>query len=356
MGEERRKSARARVSDIRVTYESAAGDQVEASARDIGRGGVFIRVATPLAVGKRISLEIQIQGEPAPWSALGRVVWTREKADGAERPPGMGVKLIDVEDVVLTGIDGLIARSPPLKGPPLREKTIIGVGSPQAAPAAAASPAPGVPRAPSVPVAATEERTVEAPFVPHARDATREASVVIDLVAKSEPSVAYEDSNPPHPWEEPAGARRKGGRWLVVAVLLLIAAGAVYAFLVGDFDRALRSWEPPPVSRPPVPLPTTPVALAPAPTPVATPAPTPMPAPATAAASASGSARVPAASASTAAEPKRLPVVAPPHPTWRVAPPPAPTAPPARAAPSAPSAPSLPASGGKKPGTEDNPY
>jgi uncharacterized protein (TIGR02266 family) len=340
MGEERRKAPRARISDIRVTYESAAGDRVEASARDIGRGGVFIRVATPLAVGKRISLEIQIQGEPAPWSALGRVVWTRETADGAERPPGMGVKLIDVEDVVLTGIDGLVARGAALKGPPSREKTIIGVGSPQPAPAAPAAPALFAPFLPSVPVAATEETTVEAPLVPHPSDDTREASVVIDLVAKSEPSATYEDSYPPHPSEvPPGGARRKRGRWWVVAVLLFIAAGAVYALLVGDFDRVLRSSEPPPASRPPVPLPTTPVVtVAPAPTPLATPAPTRMQATPAATASASGSARAPAGSVPTTAEPKRMPVVAPPHPTWRVVPPPP------------------PASGGKKPGTEDNPY
>jgi uncharacterized protein (TIGR02266 family) len=349
MGEERRKTPRARISDNRVTYESAAGE-VETSARDIGRGGVFIRVATPLGVGKRISLEIQIQGEPAPWSALGRVVWTRETADGAERPPGMGVKLIDVEDVVLTGIDGLVARGPALKAPPPREKTIIGVGSPQAAPATPAAPAASAPPAlraapaPRLPVAATEATTVQAPLVPRSSDDTREASVVIDLVAKSEPPATYEDSYRPHPSEMlPGAARRTRGRWLIVAVLLLIAAGAVYAFLVGDFDRALRLSESPPASRPPVPLPTTPVVtVAPVPTPAVMPTPTPMPATPAAAASTSGSARAPAGSVPTTAEPKRMPVMAPPRPTWRVAPPP-PLPPP-------------PASGGKKPGTEDKPY
>src|SRR5579864_2948646 len=108
MAEERRSAPRARISGVRVTYESAAGDHVETEAPNIGRGGLFIASGKPLAVGKRIALEIQIAGELVPWSALGRVVWTREHADGERRPAGMGVKLIDVEDVVVTTIEGLV--------------------------------------------------------------------------------------------------------------------------------------------------------------------------------------------------------------------------------------------------------
>ena len=40
--------------------------------------GLFIVSAAPLAIGKRLSLEIYVVGEPAAWPALGRVVWTRE--------------------------------------------------------------------------------------------------------------------------------------------------------------------------------------------------------------------------------------------------------------------------------------
>src|SRR5579863_6423520 len=98
MTEERRSAPRARISGARVTYESAAGDHVETDALNIGRGGLFVATARPLAVGKRISLEIQMAGDPGPWSALGRVVWVREDAAEPQRPSGMGVKLIDVED------------------------------------------------------------------------------------------------------------------------------------------------------------------------------------------------------------------------------------------------------------------
>src|ERR1700704_4475889 len=107
MTEERRSAARARISGVRITYESATGDQIETDALNLGRGGLFASTAQPLPVGKRIALEIQARSEPEAWSALGRVVWTRDQQDEADRPPGMGVKIIDIDDAAAETIERL---------------------------------------------------------------------------------------------------------------------------------------------------------------------------------------------------------------------------------------------------------
>lgn len=237
MPDDRRGSKRANISGVRVTYESATGERVEAEALDLSTGGLFVRTSTPLGVGKRITLDIQVVGEPAAWSALGRVVWVRpQSAPGM--PAGMGVKLIDVEDAVVAAIDLLVET---------REPTSPGVG---AGPKAEIAPVAPVVMAPPVPErertlmgvgAADSERpperlpekhpaaAVRVP-APPPREASleREASVAIDLVSK--PS-----SRPPPPLplvREPARSGA-GGRWIVILLLLVVAGIATYVLLDG---------------------------------------------------------------------------------------------------------------------------
>jgi type IV pilus assembly protein PilZ len=247
MTEERRSAHRARISGVRVTYESAAGDRVETEAVDLGRGGLFVRSEKPIAVGRRISLEIQLVGEPEPWMALGRVVWTREQGIGVQRPPGMGVKIIDVDDAAATTIDRLVAARTPtahaVEQPGAAftgKRTMVGVGS----------TAEITPAVPVEPVTIGREKTIlgvgsSAPRGPDPSTtpepgATREVSVAIDLVAKKhEPPGGSLSSSPE--FEEPASAKRGGGgRWIVVLVLLAAIGTAVYVLLDGDFERLLR--------------------------------------------------------------------------------------------------------------------
>ena len=218
MAEERRSSHRVRIAGVRVTYESASGERVETNAVDLGGGGLFIRTAAPLGVGKRISLEIQVVGEAGPWSAVGRVIWTREKGEGDAAPPGMGVKLIDADDTVLAAIERLVET---------RERTEPGVGKGSTPP----------PVAPVIAVAPERERTLmgvgvapeESPAPPRP---PREASIAIDLVPKS-PVVA------PTPVARPAPApvEKGGGGRLVVILLLLVVAGVAAYVLLDGFLR-----------------------------------------------------------------------------------------------------------------------
>ena len=131
MPDERRKARRARIPGMRVTIEGADGERVEAEVLDVGSGGLFIRTTNPLAVGKRLSLEIQNGAGGPTWSALGRVVWNR--ATGTkDAAPGMGVKLIDVEDAVVAAIARVVETS---SSAPVRERTVLGIRAGTTAPA-----------------------------------------------------------------------------------------------------------------------------------------------------------------------------------------------------------------------------
>jgi uncharacterized protein (TIGR02266 family) len=237
MTEERRSARRARIAGVRVTYESAAGERVDADTVDLSRGGLFVRTARPLAVGKRIAIEITVIGEPAPWSALGRVVWIREKGEGDTRPPGMGVKMIDVDDAVVAAIDRMVDT---------REPTEPGVGAPAQV---NLEPLPPMfPREPSIPIDLLAKRS-DPP--PSARRARARAAL------GSEPAV-------------PAG--RGSSHWLALVALLAVAGVAGYVLFDGIVRVPPRAAPipaavtvPPAPAPPPAPPPATETASAPSP-------------------------------------------------------------------------------------------
>src|SRR5882672_9185349 len=218
MPDDRRSVRRARLAGVRVTYESASGERKEADVLDLGSGGLFIRTATPIPIGKRLSLEIFVTGEATSWPALGRVLWTREADEGEERPAGMGIKLIDVEDDVIAAIDRLVAtreRTEPgvgKGGAPEREKTILGVG-----------------------VSAEAEPDREpTPQTPLDKKPGAEASIAIDLVAKKP-----ESERPAQAVAEAPTKKRSAGR-AAIAFVLLLAVAAVAASMFRE--RIVAGW------------------------------------------------------------------------------------------------------------------
>jgi uncharacterized protein (TIGR02266 family) len=250
------------MSGVRVSYEGASGTSVEADALDISRGGLFIRTASPLAVGKRISVEIHVVGESSPWAALGRVVWARTKGEGDHAPPGMGVKLIDAEETVFAAIERMVdsreptepgvgkpsspppAMAPVVGGAPERERTLMGVGLSEPEPAAPPPrPLPNV--------------RIDVP-------PPREQSIAIDLVSQKEPVTLELDLDrarapvpapvpapmpppalvapapspirsrpPPARTPAPVETGPGGGRWVVILLLLIVAGVAAYVLLDG---------------------------------------------------------------------------------------------------------------------------
>jgi uncharacterized protein (TIGR02266 family) len=285
MPDERRNARRAPLSGVHATYESATGERHQVLVSDLSKDGLFLQTESLLAVGKRLSLEIVVTGEPAPWAALGRVVWTRSGPDPSG-PPGMGVKLIDVEDSVAAAIERFLASrvsQKPTAGfapAPPREKTMVGVGLAQrpvvpGARVGREKTVLGIGLAPP-PEPRTQELLAEAalavaPAQPEeVRDDNaapgREASLTIDLVARREPSDAIdlvskktpvpvlateelragtpqrpdrENAGPPDEEDElPRLPKRRTG-WVLLA-FLIVAAAAVTAYVLRD--RLRQRW------------------------------------------------------------------------------------------------------------------
>jgi len=290
MPDERRTSRRARVPGMHVTFETAAGDRLEGEVLDIGPGGLFVRAASPIAVGKRLVLEIRF-AEGAPRSALARVVWSRpQSTEGG--PAGMGLALIDADESLVAVIERLVAareRTVPGAGGakvPARERTMLGVGTttPAAQVDEAARPiiavaatrekttmgvgVDSVPAVPVVPVAVAavsaapvvtvaetaavadgppvkmrarepsggmppeegwDEPAVDA-MAPTALAPAMDKSIAIDLVPKKPERPAAPETPPSEASLAAAGVprRRRGRRWLVFLVLLAAASGGLY--------------------------------------------------------------------------------------------------------------------------------
>jgi uncharacterized protein (TIGR02266 family) len=261
MAGDRRTTPRISISGVRITYESASGERIEADALDLSTGGAFVRTASPLAVGKRVALEIQVIGQPGPWAALGRVVWARERGEGALAPPGMGIKLIDADDAVLAGIERLVET---------RESTEPGVGNPSSPPPRVSSVPPKAARpiVPVIPVAPAAPAITPVVALPPERERTllgvgvsddevatappREESVAIDLVPKRPGAASVRPVAPaPRPEEvgnSPNGAdantdvveKRGAGRWIAILLLLVVAGVAAYVLITGIVKYPLR--------------------------------------------------------------------------------------------------------------------
>jgi Tfp pilus assembly protein PilZ len=235
--DDRRTTRRAQVPGVRAVCVSTRSEQIEADVRDLGKGGLFVRSVRPLSVGQRLSIDIWAVGEPAPWSVLGRIVWTREAEEGEHRPAGMGIKLIVVDDPVAAAIDRLVDTHERMEavgrlGGPTREMTVLGVGPSDEPPVA--------PPAPIISVAFAREPTVLG-VGGMAETPSRELSVAFELVSKRRPPAP-----PPSGQEideldeEPELPRSKArtGPALILLVLLSAAAATVYMFR----DRLRMEW------------------------------------------------------------------------------------------------------------------
>jgi uncharacterized protein (TIGR02266 family) len=80
---------------------------IGSETRNIGVGGAFITTTTPVAVGHRIIIELQIPTCDRPLEVHAMVRWT-----GAERPGGdvgMGVQFVDVDIDILLELNDYFA-------------------------------------------------------------------------------------------------------------------------------------------------------------------------------------------------------------------------------------------------------
>jgi uncharacterized protein (TIGR02266 family) len=236
MAQETRKDPRAKVLTMTVRYKSATLDEfIEHHSHDVSRGGMFIKTPSPFPPGTLLKFEVKIAEDQKVIQGVGRVVWKREgETTDRERPSGMGVKFIKIDDASRKTIDQLVttrgdagaayeagggdggsktvpsatpaaALSPGTLTEPAgkapRKATMIGLGSMGAhAAKAAAEPTPAPPAASGsfFPISDSaadmpppEDRTVMKQAAELLQDALREAGGSLDDVgSKSEPKKA----------------------------------------------------------------------------------------------------------------------------------------------------------------------
>jgi uncharacterized protein (TIGR02266 family) len=80
---------------------------------NISPGGIFIRTASPEAPGQLLEFEFRLGDGFELIHGRGEVVWSRQQGDGPERPPGMGVRFIELspgsKDLIYKIVDDYVA-------------------------------------------------------------------------------------------------------------------------------------------------------------------------------------------------------------------------------------------------------
>src|SRR5882672_6594481 len=110
MTQDTRKDRRVKIVSLNVRYKSATVDEfIENHAHDVSRGGIYIKTGSPFPPGTLLKFEIRLASDQAVITGVGRVVWKRDTSQGTgERPSGMGVKFIKIDDPSKTVIDRLV--------------------------------------------------------------------------------------------------------------------------------------------------------------------------------------------------------------------------------------------------------
>src|SRR5262252_5513910 len=100
MTQDTRKDRRVKIVSLNVRYKSATVDEfIENHAHDVSRGGIYIKTTNPFPSGTLLKFEIRLASDKAVIAGVGRVVWKRDTAHGtADRPAGMGVKFIKIDE------------------------------------------------------------------------------------------------------------------------------------------------------------------------------------------------------------------------------------------------------------------
>ncbi|HEY3819337.1 MAG TPA: TIGR02266 family protein [Polyangiaceae bacterium] len=114
MNQDTRKDRRVKIVSLNVRYKSATVDEfIENHAHDVSRGGIYIKTANPFPPGTLLKFEIRLASDQAVIAGVGRVVWKRDAGtSNGERPAGMGVKFIKIDEPSKTVIDRLVNTKP----------------------------------------------------------------------------------------------------------------------------------------------------------------------------------------------------------------------------------------------------
>ena len=70
---------------------------VDEVSENLSPTGMFIRAHRPLPPGSRLAFQYQLGEDFSLFQGTAEVVWTRRRSEGLERPPGMGVRFLELD-------------------------------------------------------------------------------------------------------------------------------------------------------------------------------------------------------------------------------------------------------------------
>jgi uncharacterized protein (TIGR02266 family) len=101
---------------VRLTVRSATTtveEFIERHALDVSSEGIFIKTESSVPVGALVAFDFQIAGKKSVIAGIGRVRWRRDAAGGTpDRPAGIGIKFVRVDEPSRAVIDELVATWP----------------------------------------------------------------------------------------------------------------------------------------------------------------------------------------------------------------------------------------------------
>ncbi|MCL2723177.1 MAG: TIGR02266 family protein [Polyangiaceae bacterium] len=111
MSQDPRKDKRAKIVSVNVRYKSATVDEfIDNHSNDVSKGGIFVKTPAPFPPGTLLKFEIRLAGDKSILGGIGRVAWKRDSAQATvDKPAGMGVKFIKIDDASRAVIDRLVA-------------------------------------------------------------------------------------------------------------------------------------------------------------------------------------------------------------------------------------------------------
>ncbi|MBW1841372.1 MAG: TIGR02266 family protein [Deltaproteobacteria bacterium] len=81
---------------LSLSFKSRTG-LISAFSEDMSAGGIFIKTAKPLPEGERFLLKLKLPDDSDPIEIESEVSWNRtETDDPVQRPPGMGIKFVNI--------------------------------------------------------------------------------------------------------------------------------------------------------------------------------------------------------------------------------------------------------------------
>jgi type IV pilus assembly protein PilZ len=106
---ERRLSARHAIT-LRVDYKRMNTFFAD-YAKNISKGGTFIRTGKPLDVGTEFVFVLSIPGQPDQLQLQGEVMWTVDEGQATEeQPAGMGIRFRFVDDSERTQLEEFVSK------------------------------------------------------------------------------------------------------------------------------------------------------------------------------------------------------------------------------------------------------